>query len=106
MKLISDYQNSIVFKDSILFEEMFGDSVSLINEPNTFISLNESYTFVLTWASFAGKLNSINTKKWADSITCLIKKNKDVEAVFVNLDLQKQWDFNTFNKKSFKIESK
>jgi len=90
---IVQYKNRSIVIDSLIFDSIF---------PNSFIQMNENEKkfvfptktnkdlFVLTWASFSGRLNKDKTKYWADSIAEIIDSN-EINAVFLNLDIQENW---------------
>ncbi len=52
--------------------------------------------------SYAGKLNKTNTKIWVDSIINLTK-TLDIDALFLNLDIQKDWNINLKPETKIKI---
>jgi len=79
--------------DSIYFKTIFGDTISTFKDTLSKYEINKNFTFVLTWASYAGKLNKTNTKNWADSLKTIVNE-QDIDAIFLNLDNQKSWDLN------------
>ncbi|MGB1041430.1 MAG: hypothetical protein ACPGVD_11195, partial [Flavobacteriales bacterium] len=99
---ISDYishyneSNYITVYDTIEFSDVFGDSIlSLHGNVNDFSQTNGKPLFVITWASFAGKLNKNFTKPWADSIKNIIHDN-NADAIFLSFDFRENWDFEKY----------
>lgn len=94
MDLIRGYQDSTLTKQHshVYFSDVFCDTLRPLNEEaNPLTFSGDKHLFVITWASFVGKLNTTNTKLWADSISEIVA-NGQAEAIFVNLDLKEAWD--------------
>lgn len=80
--------------DTINFSDVFGDSITNLENKNLYYSPQDNKPLiVLTWASFVGRLNKINTKVWADSVQKIVKSG-DVNAIFLNFDIRENWDLN------------
>ncbi len=89
----SDY--NIVF-DTIEFRDVFGSSISSLHgNTSDFSQTNGKSLFVITWASFTGKLNKNFTKPWADSIKNIINLN-NADAIFLSFDFRENWDFEKY----------
>ncbi len=94
MDLITEYKNREVtqINPNIYFSDVFCDSVSALSgELRSFEQDENGPLFVLTWASFVGRLNKSNTKVWADSIAGILA-NSNGQAIFLNLDLKEGWE--------------
>lgn len=90
-----DHNKNLVY-DSIELKDVFGDSITSLHEKENYYSqINGKPLFVITWASFAGKLNKNFTKPWADSIKNIIQIN-EAEAIFLSFDFRENWDLEKY----------
>lgn len=86
------------FTDKITFSQLFGDSLISNTAVDNPAELNSKF-FVVTWASFVGKLNENSSKQWADSVMHKIKES-DMKAIFINLDFHDEWEQVKFKSKT------
>ena len=96
-KFMMSFKDTNVNKvlDSVGFVDVFGDSISSFSG-STYLKIEDDKPlFVLTWASYAGKLNKTNTKVWADSIQKMVEQ-EDINAIFLNFDFRKSWKMDLF----------
>ena len=93
LDFVNHYKENSILVDTVSFNPLFMNSFRSIEDKKKYHFLKDSKKdlLVLTWASYAGRLNKINTKKWADSISKQVQENK-IDAIFLNLDLQKDWE--------------
>lgn len=91
--LIQGFRNSEITEvnSAVYFSDIFCDSLSVLGKKRIlFDPSGNKPLFVLTWASFVGRLNESTTKIWADSISNIVAEGK-AEAIFLNLDLKEGW---------------
>ena len=90
---INHYEDRSVISDTVQFSTIFKNSFRQLGrnkEKFFFPTMDNGDLLVFTWASFVGRLNSENTKYWADSILNKVQK-KEIDAIFLNLDIQRSW---------------
>ena len=95
---ILSYQDFSVV-DSIQFKDLFCDSIPSFYDRTKFFSMpKEKHLFVLTWASYTGKLNKKLTRNWAETINT-IAASDSIVGIYVNLDMQKKNKKTAHNKR-------
>lgn len=87
---IGNYPTGGEFSSEVTFNQLFGDSLVTSKPQRKSLDLN-SELFVVTWASYAGRLNETNSKIWAEEIREKIE-GQNIKAIFVNMDFHEDWE--------------
>jgi hypothetical protein len=82
----SNYMDNGKIVDSVHFEDLFGISLKHLENNVAYEPDSNKTIFVITWASYAGRLNKYNSSFWADSIIEIMNSNEQ-EAIYLDLDL-------------------
>ena len=75
---------NILFMPSLLLELR-----TLLGERFHFDNAGAEYTILLTWATFAGKLNDELTRSWAEKLKA--KNNISLKVMYICLDPRDFW---------------